>query len=230
MSSERSSKKLKSTTATPKSVSGFAVLPITLPSLSGLPTQCAAAQHYLYIKPHEPSVPTPTADRSLFVSNVPFDASESNIRALFTEQLGGSRVEHVEFDSAIPAVQNAKRFRAEALKGGAQAGKKRKRDDAEVVAEGVVEDEESALPRVWKGELRKSGGCAVVVFVDRASCKGAWKEVKSAVKEGREVRWDGGGGEEDVVLGIQRKLHLFVAEVCYGRLMAVVHSSIRFRT
>lgn len=129
------------------------------------------------------------------------------MRALFVEQLGGSRVERVEFDSSVPAQQGVKRYRGEIVKAaqgaqGAQAGKKRKRDE-EVVAEGVVEDEESALPRVWAGELRKSGACAVVVFVDRASCKGAWKEVRSCVKEGREITWE--GGSEEGVTGVLRK-------------------------
>jgi hypothetical protein len=139
----------------------------------------------------------------LFLSNVPIDANESNVRALFAEQLGGARVESVEFDSAVPAAPVVKRYRSgPTIKdvGNTKAGKKRKRDE-EIVAEGVVEDEDSALPNIWPWELRRSGGCAVVVFVDRASCRGAWKSVRAAVKEGREVEWSGG----DVVLGIDRK-------------------------
>ncbi|KAF2751426.1 hypothetical protein M011DRAFT_491897 [Sporormia fimetaria CBS 119925] len=186
--------------ASPKAVSDFAILPLSLPTQSGLPADCANAKHYLYVKLHEPSHPDPNAERSLFLSNVPIDANETSIRALFTEQLGGSRVEQVDFDTAVPAIPNTKRYKADVVKGSnAQAGRKRKRDE-EIVAEGVVEDEDSALPLIWPGELRTSGGCAVVVFVDRASCKGAWKEVRTAVKEGRDVKWEGGG----VALGLQR--------------------------
>lgn len=120
------------------------------------------------------------------------------MRSLFADQLGGSRVESVDFDSSIPSAPIVKRFKSESVK----AGKKRKRDE-EIVAEGVVEDEDSALPKIWKGELRKSGGSAVVCFVDKASCRGAWKEVRAAVKEGREIKWEGGG--EEGVMGIERK-------------------------
>lgn len=194
------------TTSTPTTVSDFTILPLTLPSVA-LPEIYADANHYLYIKPHAPSHPTASADRSLFIANVPIDASESNIRALFAEQLGGSRVESVEFDSAVPAVAGVKRWRDINKGGDAQGearGKKRKRDE-DIVAEGVVEDKESRLPQIWPGELRASGGTAVVVFVDERSAKGALREVQRVVKEGRSVRWVEGEG-----LGLQRKCTLAI--------------------
>jgi ribosomal RNA-processing protein 7 len=82
---------------------------------------------------------------------------------------------------------------------GEARGKKRKRADEDVIAEGVIEDEESALPGLWAGELRRSGSGAVVVFVDKRSARGALKEVLRAIKEGREVKWVGGEG-----LGVER--------------------------
>lgn len=192
------SKKQKST---PKTVSDFTVLPLTLPALPSLPTQYRDAKHYIYIKPHSPSVPTPTAEKSLFVANVPIDATESNLRALFAEQLGGSRVERVEFDSAVPAGLMHKRWKsAKTEEAGEEGrGKKRKRNDDEALAEGVIEDEDSALPRIWNGELRTSGSGAVVVFVDKRSATGALKEAQRAVKEGRNVSWKTGEG-----LGVER--------------------------
>jgi ribosomal RNA-processing protein 7 len=191
------------TESVPKSVSDFTVLTLTLPSVS-LPKPIANAKHYLYIKPHETSYATANEERSLFISNIPIDANEGNIRTSFADQLGGARVEHVEFDSSVPGVPQVKRFKsgtAKSSEGGEKKGKKRKRDE-EVVAEGVVEDEESALPKIWGSELRKSGGTAVVVFVDRASMKGAWREVQRVVKEGADVMWIPGEG-----LGIERMLH-----------------------
>ncbi|KAF2788676.1 hypothetical protein K505DRAFT_314466 [Melanomma pulvis-pyrius CBS 109.77] len=188
------------TTSTPTTVSDFTILPLTLPSVV-LPEIYANASHYLYIKPHAPSHPTASADRSLFIANVPIDASESNIRALFAEQLGGSRVESVEFDSAVPAVAGVKRWRDINKGGDSQGegrGKKRKRDE-DIVAEGVVEDKESRLPQIWPGELRASGGTAVVIFVDERSAKGALREVQRVVKDGRSARWIEGEG-----LGLQR--------------------------
>ena len=107
----------------------------------------------------------------------------------------------MEFDSAVPAVAAVKRWKDIGSKReeGENRGKKRKRDE-DIVAEGVVEDEESRLPKTWPCELRASGGSAVVLFVDERSCKGAWKEVQRAVKEGRDVRW-----VEGECLGIKRE-------------------------
>ena len=188
----------------PSTVADFTVLPLTLPTISGLPDSHKDTQHYLYIKPHSPSAYTPTAERSLFVANIPIDASETNIRSLFAEQLGGARVESVDFDASVPARPLHKRWKASARDAddeqGEQRGKKRKRNDAEVVAEGVVEDEESALPALWGGEVRRSGSAAVVVFVDKRSARGALKEIQSAVKSGRTVEWKSGSG-----LGVERK-------------------------
>jgi hypothetical protein len=191
---------------TPSAVGEFTILPLTLPTLPGLPQSCSAAKHYLYIRPHAPSLRTSSTDRSLFIANAPFDASESNIRTLFAEDLGGLRVESVEFDSSIPAAPTHKRFKEDAKKtqdgeGTEMKGKKRKRDE-EVVAEGVVEDEESALPRVWSGELRRSGGCAVVIFVDKESRKGAMREVQKTVKTKRTIQWSGGDAG---VVGVERE-------------------------
>jgi ribosomal RNA-processing protein 7 len=204
--------KTKRSKATPKTVADFTVLPLTLPTLSGLPAYYNDAKHYIYIKAHSPSLPTADDDRSLFMANTPIDASERSIRALFQEQLGGSMVERVEFDASVPAQPMHKRWRNTdkpaaieddvAVGGGGadKRGKKRKRvDDAAVIAEGVVEDAESALPRLWNSEVRKSGSGAVVVFVDRKSAKGALKEVQRAVKEGKSVVWKGGEG-----LGVDR--------------------------
>jgi ribosomal RNA-processing protein 7 len=205
--------KVNKSKATPKTVADFTILPLALPTLSGVPASANTAKHYLYIKPHSPSLPSADDERSLFIANTPIDASERSIRALFQEQLGGSMVERVEFDASVPAQPMHKRWRNtekpaaaatgdDDVAGGDKRGKKRKRvDDAAVIAEGVVEDAESALPRLWNNEVRKSGSGAVVVFVDRKSARGALKEVQRAVKEGKSVVWKGGEG-----LGVERKI------------------------
>ncbi|KAG9188066.1 hypothetical protein G6011_01989 [Alternaria panax] len=203
------SRETKTSKAPPKTVADFTVLALTLPTLSGVPAASNAAKHYMYIKPHAPSLPTADDERSLFIANTPIDASERSIRALFSEQLGGAMVERVDFDASVPAQPMHKRWRDSSEKsanrakedeGGDARGKKRKRvDDAAVIAEGVVEDAESALPRLWSSEVRRSGSGAVVVFVDRKSARGALKEVQRAVKEERSVEWKGGEG-----LGVER--------------------------
>lgn len=197
----------------PASVADFAILPLTLPTLPGFPSSCADATHYLYVKAHAPAVSTESTARSLFIANVPIDASEANLRALFAEQLGGARVESVEFDASVPAVVEHKRFKLEELKGGKKdtaenRGKKRKREDEAkgkkaMVAEGVLEDEDSALPRIWSSEVRRSGSGAIVVFLDKASMRGALKEVHRAIKEKKTIRWIGGEA-----LGVERESHL----------------------
>src|SRR5690348_95731 len=112
----------------PTTVSDFTILPLTLPTLPGLPASHTSTQHYLYIKPHAPSGYSATADRSLFVANSPIDASESSLRALFAAQLGGARVESVEFDSSVPAAPLHKRWKTERRDDDdEQRGKKRKR-------------------------------------------------------------------------------------------------------
>jgi ribosomal RNA-processing protein 7 len=187
---------------TPTTISDFIVLPLSLPSVSGLPETYQNAKHYLYVKQHTPTHATASADRSLFLANIPIDASESNVRALFAEQLGGSRVESVDFDSAVPSAPQQKRWKDVGNKAsGEQRGKKRKRNDEDIVAEGVVEDAASALPKIWGEVLRESGSTAVVMFVDERSCKGAWKEIQKLVKEGSSVQWKGG---EAGMLGLQR--------------------------
>ncbi|EOA91382.1 hypothetical protein ACJQWK_03596 [Exserohilum turcicum] len=194
----------------PKTIAEFTILPLTLPPLPGLPDHCNNATHYLYVKPHAPSIPSVSDERSLFIVNVPIDASEQSLRALFLEHLGGSMVERVDFDASVPAAPMHKRWKTDTPRapppgtdgagGDAARGKKRKRaDDPAIVAEGVVEDAESALPKLWSTEIRRSGSGTVVVFVDRKSARGALREVQKAVKEGRSIVWK---GEQN--LGVER--------------------------
>ncbi|KAJ4366323.1 hypothetical protein N0V83_007959 [Neocucurbitaria cava] len=200
MAPEKPAKALKQR-KTPTTVSDFTILPLSLSTLPGLPAQHSdsSAKHYLYIKPHSPSIPSADDERSLFLANVPIDATEKNLRALFADgQLGGAMVERVHFNGTVPAERMHKRFKADSKSSDAteQRGKKRKRNhelEEKMVAEGVLEDDDSALPSVWKGEVRRSGSGAVVVFVDRKSARGAMKEVVKAVKEGRTVAWKSSG-------------------------------------
>jgi ribosomal RNA-processing protein 7 len=194
----------KQAKSTPKTVAEFTILALTLPTLPGLPAQYQDAKHYIYVKPQATSIPTKSDERSLYVVNVPIDATESNVRALFADQLGGSMVERVEFDSPMPAQPMYKRWKADKPQAGEdKRGKKRKRSDEEaLVAEGVVDDEDSALPRLWPGALSKSGSGAVVVFVDKGSARGALKEIQKAAKEGRSIMWKSG----DTAVGVERTL------------------------
>ena len=180
--------------ATSSSIAGYAILPLSLPPLAAFPV---AATHYLYIAPHEPKLPTPTAVRSLFLVNVPFDASEAHIKRLFSTQLGLShgRIEDVQF-----AAEKRRVWSSEESPGLASEsrGKKRKRTSHV----GSVEEVEGAgLPQTWDRPLQVNGGTAVIVFVDRASMDAAFRAVKRAQKDHRELGWDAGSDHPSPALG-----------------------------
>ncbi|KAI9870837.1 MAG: Ribosomal RNA-processing protein 7 [Pleopsidium flavum] len=169
----------------PLRISDYLILPLALRPQPSFPTP---ATHYLYLRPHEPKIPTPDTPRSLFLVNVPFDATEIHIRHLFATQLGGGRVERVEFEDSrshskpavAPSVQTKK-------------GRKRKRTEVE----SMDQVEGAELPAVWDRELHHSGSTAVAVFVDRASMEASLKALKKTAKERRKIDW--GEGIEDKV-------------------------------
>ncbi|TGZ84092.1 hypothetical protein EX30DRAFT_338657 [Ascodesmis nigricans] len=72
------------------------VLPLTLPPTPALST---SATHYLYLQRHSPSAsssstsPSPDPTRSLYLINLPIDATTHSLRTLFT-QLSNSRIEY----------------------------------------------------------------------------------------------------------------------------------------
>ena len=177
----------------PLEISGYFVLPLALPVQRSFPTP---ATHYLYLRPHEPKIPTEDTPRSLFLVNVPFDATEIHFRHLFGTQLDGGRVERVDFEGA-----RSKSKPAVAPPGPTKKGKKRKR--AEIQSMDEVEGAE--LPKVWDRELHHSGGTAVVVFVDRVSMDASLKAAKKAAKGGKKIVWGEGVEEKVPKLGSERK-------------------------
>ena len=175
------------TSAIPQMISKYIVLPISIPASDSFSTP---ATHYLYLRPHEPKIPDPTTPRSLFLVNVPFDATHVHIRHLFSTQLGLSRgrVEDVYFEGI-----GQKRAGAESESRAAEEqrierrGKKRKRAGRN---EGDTNDlEDTKLPEIWDRELHRCGSTAVVVFVDRPSAEAALHAAKRARKEGKEIIW-----------------------------------------
>ena len=180
----------------PRQIAGYNVIPLSLPPLPSFPQ---AATHYLYLAPHQPKIPTPTASRALFLVNVPFDSTASHIKHLLSAQIGlpAGRIEDVQFEgqrekssgmdeASIPKVNQNKK------------SKKRKRGNSV----GVIEDMKGAsLPSVWDRELQTNGLTAVVLFVDRASMDAALKAVKSIRKEGDELVWGEGLGGNIPALG-----------------------------
>lgn len=156
-------------------VNDFLVLPIQFPTTKTFPQ---AATHYLYLQPNAPRIPTEDTHRELFLVNVPIDATETHIRTLFSDQLGGSRVEQVVFEggrvgrgiTAPITVPKRKRKRGD--------------DGAELLGKEVGQ-----LPETWDRDLRRSGSTAVVRFVDQTSAQLALKEARKAVKNSKKIVW-----------------------------------------
>lgn len=176
-------------------VNDFLVLPLILPARPSFPQKTT---HYLYLRAHSPKVPTPDTPRQVFLVNVPIDATERNIRRLFADQLGGSRVEEVAFEGARVVGKGIS-----APVAPVQQGKKRKRSGEDNSAEEQTPAEVGQLPEVWNREIHRSGGTAVVTFVDKASAEQALKEARRAIKAKREIIWTE-GSKEEAPLGVER--------------------------
>ena len=190
----------------PSSIAGYTVLTLLLPRLPSFPDP---AFHHLYLAPHEPKIPTPTAPRSLFLVNVPFDATEAHIKHLFSTQLylSHGRIEDVEFEAEKKRENGHDSFTPQPSTK-AKGGQKRKR----VHVNGAIEDEECArLPSTWDRKLQRPGGTAVVLFVDRASRDAVIKEAKRSKKE---ILWGDGIEQKLPQLGSASKSMIEYGLIC----------------
>ena len=178
-------------------VHDFTVLPLQLPALPSFPKETT---HYLYIRPNAPKVPTEDTPRELFLVNVPIDATETHIKSLFADQLGGSRAENVDFEEK----RVGKGIKAPVVQPEGKRGKKRKRgaEDGSDVA-GL---EVGLLPDVRDREVHHSGGTAIVRFVDQPSAEMALREARKAVKTGKQIIWGAGVEQKVPPLGSARYL------------------------
>jgi len=168
----------------------YTVLSLGYPPVTSFPR---GITHYLYIRPHAPKVPTPDTARSLFAVNLPIDATESSLRKFFAgTSLGERRVERVEFEDLAPKKSIA------SLNVISNKKRKRSKDSTVRVAEEML-GAEADLPKTMDREMLRSGSCAVIVFVDRASADAALKACRRVAKEGERIEWDGDGS-----LGLQR--------------------------
>ena len=194
---------MASSTAVPQEISGYRILPISLPPLPAYPV---SATHYLYLRPHEPKLPTPTAARSLFLVNVPFDSTDIGIKNLFSIQIGlpQGRIEDVQFAGSKIRIERTEDA-ADKL-GKEKKGKKRKRG---YEAGNIEELEGAVLPATWDRELRKAGLTAVVIFVDRSSMDAAYKAVKRIRKHGETPVWgEGLEGKVPALGSASKRVHV----------------------
>ncbi len=180
----------------PPNLGEYAILPISIPPL---PSFTVKATHCLYIKRHEPKIPTPTDARSLFLVNVPIDSTEAHFRAIFTTLVGAGRVESIIFENEKAASTITPVVETAAKK---EKSLKRKRGtEGKEIESGVGQ-----LPRVWDRDLHRSGSTAVVVMVDQKSVEAALKAVRKVHKNVAYPIWGAGVGEKVPKLGSQRYL------------------------
>ncbi|KAI4188474.1 MAG: hypothetical protein LQ348_003916 [Seirophora lacunosa] len=189
------------TSPTPLEIAGYTILPLSLPPLPSFPI---TATHHLYLRPHEPKLPTPTAPRSLFLVNIPFDSTEVHIKNLLSIQIGlpHGRIEEVKFAGSRSTAPKAQDVVAKPSHG--KQGRKRKR----IHEDGAIEElEGTALPATWDRELRKDRLTAVVVFVDRPSMDAAFKAVRGIRKNGTPPVWGEGSEGKVPSLGSARYIN-----------------------
>ena len=171
------------TSKDPSSLSSYTILQVSLPPQPAYPK---SATHYIYLRPDAPKSPTSDTPRSLFLSNIPIDSSEASLRTLF-KQIGGALVDRVEFeDNDAKSGSILVKGQRWVKEGDTRvSGKKRKRD-RDIDNEGK---EKLALPATWEFKVRRSGSCAVVVFVDRATAEAVLKECIRMAKRKEKVEW-----------------------------------------
>ena len=177
---------MPSSTKPPLQIAGYKILPLSLPPLPSIRT----ATHYLYLAPHQPKLPTSTASRSLFLVNVPFDATEIHIKHLLSAQIGlpAGRIEGVQFEGQSRKGSSADEALSTKHKQDQKSKKRKRGSDG-----GSLEDVEGvALPSTWDRDVQTNGLTAVVLFVDRASMEAALKAVKAIRKERIEPVWGEG--------------------------------------
>ncbi|MCJ1442938.1 MAG: Ribosomal RNA-processing protein 7 [Stictis urceolatum] len=188
-----------SSEAVPSKIEDFYVLPLALPSLPAFPVP---ATHYLYFRPDAPKISHVKTPRSLFLTNIPFDATEVHLKHLFSVQLDlpAGRIEEVIFEDAaqklvskgpqIPTPPPPKR------------SKKRKRE----AQDDELPELKGEWPEVWDRQLHQAGSTALVVFVDKTSMETAAKAAKKAKKIDKEIVWGKGIENKVPPLGSKRYL------------------------
>lgn len=178
---------MASKSSIPLQISGHQIISLALPPLPSFPTP---ATHYLYISNHQPKNPTPTAPRSLFLVNVPFDAMDVHIKNLLSTQLSlpNGRIEDVHFEGEEKKSNDTNEALIE-HPGDVKKSKKRKRS---IVERSADETENAKLPHTWDRNLHGVGRTAVVMFVDRASADAVIKAIKTVRKQRKQLTWGEG--------------------------------------
>jgi len=156
-------------------IGNFTILPITIPSTPAYPKTFT---HSIFLRPNAPKIPTASDARSLFLVNVPIDATAAHLRAVFGSLIGAGRFESVTFEGEKVAMSGTGVVGEQSIDVERKRNKKRKRGQEDGEWNGVE------LPRAWDRECRKSGGNAVVVFSEVRAVEAVLKAVRKLHKKG----------------------------------------------
>ena len=172
--------------------SSVAALTIQLPPSAAFAEETS---HCIYIKHHEPNVPDPDSERSLFLGNIPITTTEAHLKHFFNVQLATGRVDRVNFPTFARASRSSDLARSRSTR------QKRKRftiDDIE------AELQSSSLPTTWERTLHPIGAHAIVVFVDQPSMDAAFSAVYQAARNGTQILWSKNIEEGTPPVGLNR--------------------------
>ena len=184
----------------PLTIATYTILPIELPPTPSFPQK---ATHHIYLRPHEPKIPSPSDSRSLFLVNVPVDSTEAHFRAIFTSLVGAGRFESITFGNERKGA-TAENAHAKQLTTKSNNGQSMKRKRAEELL--VGNENSGELPNVWNREMHKSGSTAIAVMADEKSVEIVLKSARKSNKSGKYPVWGEGVEGKVPLLGPERYL------------------------
>lgn len=182
----------------PKTIGEFSVLPLSIPPLPSYPH---TTTHHVYARRHAPNRPTPDDERSLFVTNVPVDSTESHFRAIIATLAGNGKFESISFEADRKG-KPVSLEPAQAARLASVASRKRKRDESDSDSEDE-EEQVARLPPTWTRELHRSGSTAVIVLADEKSVEIVLKAIAKVHKSKKYPVWGEGVKEKVPPLGPQ---------------------------
>ncbi|KAB8446247.1 hypothetical protein FH972_025229 [Carpinus fangiana] len=160
----------------------YVALVVDLPASHALRHATSDATHTLYIRPHTPKLPTPTSSRSLFLVNVPVDATAAHLKLLLaspvlvasTSDSSLPKVSHVTFEDTPPARKSSRNAANKKRKRGADEG-----DDPLALT----------LPPTFTRPLHAPGGTAIVVYATERDSQTAYRAFQRAARRGATPHW-----------------------------------------
>lgn len=151
-------------------------------SVPALPSYPHPTLHEVRLRRNASKTPSPTDGRTLFLKNVPADATESHLRAVFASLVGAGRFEAAVFPGSEPRAGGG--FDPAVATKMAALTRKRKRGD----------DEDAAapeLPAIWGQKIHKSGSTALVTLADEKSLQLVLKAIAKTHKTKKYPSWPG---------------------------------------